>query len=150
MRERSRRVWACGTLWKEALRSGGKTVRVNVRLIDGPTGFHVWANSYEDQLEDFFAVRNRIVMAVASQLQPALTAAEIERALDAGPNNLDAWTRLQRANAHVLFNRSARDLVGICANGPGARARRGICNAGAEDRSQQFVRSRQLCRHRDL
>src|SRR5260221_12241281 len=105
MRERSRRVWACGTLWKEALRSGGKTVRVNVRLIDGPTSFHVWANSYEDQLEDFFAVRNRIVMAVASQLQTDLTPAEIECAADAGPYNLDAWTRIQRAKSHELFNR---------------------------------------------
>jgi tetratricopeptide (TPR) repeat protein len=49
-------------------------------------------------------------MAVASQLQPALMVADLDRALDAGPNNLDAWTRLQRANAHVLFNRSAQSL----------------------------------------
>ncbi len=36
--------------------------------------------------------------------------ADLDRALDAGPNNLDAWTRLQRANAYVLFNRSAQGL----------------------------------------
>jgi TolB-like protein/DNA-binding SARP family transcriptional activator/Tfp pilus assembly protein PilF len=88
----------------------GKSVRVNARLIDGRSGFHIWANNYEEQLGEFFAVRNRIVLAVASQLQPALMMADLERALDAGPNNLDAWTRLQRANAHVLFNRSAQGL----------------------------------------
>jgi TolB-like protein/DNA-binding SARP family transcriptional activator len=90
----------------------GKIIRVNARLVDGTTGFHRWANSYEERLEDFFAVRNLIVMAVVSQLQPALTAAEIDRALDAGPNHLDAWMRLQRAHSHVLFKRSAQGLAG--------------------------------------
>jgi TolB-like protein/DNA-binding SARP family transcriptional activator len=90
----------------------GKSVRVNARLIDGRSGLHIWANNYDEQLGDFFAVRNRIVLAVASQLQPALMMADIDRALDAGPNNLDAWTRLQRANAQVLFNRSAQGLLG--------------------------------------
>jgi TolB-like protein len=89
---------------------GGKSVRVNARLIDGRSGLHIWANSYEEPLGDFFAIRNRIVLAVASQLQPALMMADLDRALDAGPNNLDAWTRLQRANAHVLFNRGAQGL----------------------------------------
>jgi len=90
----------------------GEIIRVNARLVDGNAGFHLWANSYEERLEDFFAVRNLIVMAVVSQLQPALTAAEIDRALDAGPNHLDAWTRLQRAHSHVLFKRSAQGLAG--------------------------------------
>lgn len=88
----------------------GKSVRVNARLIDGRSGLHIWASSYEEQLGEFFAVRNRIVLAVAGQLQPALMMADLDRALDAGPNNLDAWTRLQRANAYVLFNRSAQGL----------------------------------------
>ena len=88
----------------------GRSVRVNARLIDGRSGLHIWANNYEEQLGEFFAVRNRIVMAVASQLRPALMVADLDRALDAGPTNLDAWTRLQRANAHVLFNRSAQSL----------------------------------------
>ena len=90
----------------------GKSVRVNARLIDGRSGLHIWANNYEERLGEFFAVRNRIVLAVASQLQPALMMADLDRALDAGPNNLDAWTRLQRANAYVLFNRSAQGLFG--------------------------------------
>src|SRR5450756_2945852 len=88
----------------------GKSVRVNARLIDGRSGLHIWTNNYEEQLGEFFAVRNRIVLAVASQLQPALMMADLDRALDAGPNNLDAWTRLQRANAYDLFNRSGQGL----------------------------------------
>jgi TolB-like protein len=88
----------------------GRSVRVNARLIDGHSGLHVWVNSFEDQLGEFFAVRNRIVLAVASQLQPALMRADLDRALDAGPNDLNAWTRLQRAHAHVLFNRNPQSL----------------------------------------
>jgi TolB-like protein len=90
----------------------GHSVRVNARLIDGRSGLHLWANSFEQEFRDFFVVRDRIVLAVASQLQPALMLADIDRALDAGPNNLDAWTRLQRANALVLFNRNAKGLLG--------------------------------------
>jgi TolB-like protein/DNA-binding SARP family transcriptional activator len=89
----------------------GKIVRVNARLIDGRSGLHLWANNYEDRFTEFFSVRNQIVSTVASQLQPALMVADLDRALDAGPNNLDAWTRLQRANAHVLFKRSAQSLA---------------------------------------
>ncbi len=83
---------------------------MNARLIDGRSGLLIWANNYEEELGEFFAVRNRIVAAVASQLQPALMAADIDRALDEGPKNLDAWTRLQRANAHVLFKRNGHGL----------------------------------------
>lgn len=88
----------------------GKSVRVNARLIDGRSGLCIWANNYEERFEEFLGVRNQIVMAVASQLQPALMVADLDRAFDAGPNNLDAWAHLQRANAHVLFNRSAQRL----------------------------------------
>lgn len=90
----------------------GKTVRVNARLIDGRSGLSLWASSFEEQFREFFVVRDRIILAVAGQLQPALMMADIDRALDAGPNDLDAWTRLQRANAQVLFNRSAKGLFG--------------------------------------
>jgi TolB-like protein len=151
----------------------GKTLRVNARLVDGPTGFFVWANSYEEHLRDFFAVRNRIVTAIASQLQPALTAAEIERALDAGPNNLDAWTRLQRAHAQVLFKRSAQGLASAiteltqalaidpdyamaqAACSTASARSRAICadvdhSVRASDRPQEFLRSHQLCRRRVL
>ena len=83
--------------------------RVNARLVDGASGLHLWANNFEDELGEYFAVRSRIVAAVASELQPALTTAEINRALDAGPNNRRP-TRLQRANAQVLYNRDPRAL----------------------------------------
>ncbi len=93
----------------------GKMVRVNARLVDGQSGFHLWANNFDGQLEHFFAVRDRIVTAILAQIQPALTVAEINRALEAGPAKLDAWTRLQRAHAHVLFNRGAQTLSGAVA-----------------------------------
>jgi TolB-like protein len=88
----------------------GKALHINARLIDGDSGFHLWGNSYDALVAEFFAVRKWIVTAVAAQLQPALMAAEIDRAFDADPENLDAWARLQRANGYVLFNRSAGGL----------------------------------------
>ena len=87
------------------------SVRVNARLVDGRSGLLVWSNAYEERLGEFFAVRNRIVLAVASQLQPALLVADLDSVLDSGPADMDAWSRLQRAHAIVLFNRSAERLA---------------------------------------
>jgi TolB-like protein/DNA-binding SARP family transcriptional activator len=99
-------------LLEGSVERNGKAIRINVRLIDGDSGFQVWANNYDALLADFFAVRNQIVLAVIGQLQPALVTAEIHRALNAPPGSLDAWTRMQRANAFVLFNRGALRLSG--------------------------------------
>jgi TolB-like protein/DNA-binding SARP family transcriptional activator/Flp pilus assembly protein TadD len=80
-------------------------MRVHARLIVGDTGLHHWANSYELPLGRLFDVRDQIVSEVAAELVPALMRAEIERALNAPPENFDAWTRLQRANGYILFQR---------------------------------------------
>lgn len=83
----------------------------NVRLIDGRTGFHIWADSYDAELTDLFHIRRDIVSAIAGQIQPELMLSEINRATNMAPKNLDAWTLLQRANAHVLFMRDPKGLA---------------------------------------
>jgi tetratricopeptide (TPR) repeat protein len=90
-------------------------MRVHARLVEGETGFHRWANSYELALGKFFDVRNQIVSEVAGELAPALMRAEIERALNAPPESIDAWTRLQRANGYILFQRHRDGLTAAVA-----------------------------------
>ncbi len=90
-------------------------MRVHARLIEGDTGLHRWADSYELSLGRFFDVRNQIVSEVAGELAPALMRAEIERALNTPPENMDAWTRLQRANGFILFQRQRDGLAAAVA-----------------------------------
>jgi TolB-like protein len=99
-----------GYLLEGSLEVQDKRMRVHARLINGETGLHLWASSCEKQLGRFFDVRDEIVSEVARQLQPALMSAEIQAALAAPPGNLSAWSHLQRANGHVLFQRHREGL----------------------------------------
>ncbi len=57
-------------------REGGK-VRVNVQLIDARTDVHLWAQTYDRDLADVFAIQSEIAKAIADQLQAKLSLSEI-------------------------------------------------------------------------
>ncbi|WFU66190.1 BTAD domain-containing putative transcriptional regulator [Bradyrhizobium brasilense] len=84
----------------------GRDVRVNARLIAGATGLSIWADAFEGKLSDFRLIRNSIVSEIVGRIMPTLMRSEVERAYGTPLAQLDAWTRLQRANGHVLFMRS--------------------------------------------
>lgn len=88
----------------------GRRMRANVRLIDGSSGQHLWADSQGGPMRDVMAVRDAVVHRLASRLQPRLMLAEIQRAVQRPPHDLDAWTWLQRANAILLRGRSRQAL----------------------------------------
>ena len=56
-------------------RAGGK-VRVNAQLIDARTDTHLWAEHYERDLTDVFAIQTEIAQQIADQLQAKLSPAE--------------------------------------------------------------------------
>jgi adenylate cyclase len=51
-----------------SVRKGGDRVRVTAQLIDAETGHHVWAERYDRDLEDIFAVQDEITQAIVSTL----------------------------------------------------------------------------------
>ncbi|PDT74296.1 BTAD domain-containing putative transcriptional regulator [Bradyrhizobium sp. C9] len=89
----------------------GVQLRINVRLIDGETGLHIWAETFDREFVRFFEVRDEIIKLAASRLLPSLMLSEIKRALASETPNLDAWARLQRANGHILFKRRVEGLA---------------------------------------
>jgi adenylate cyclase len=86
-----------------SVRRGGNRVRVTTQLIDAITGAHVWAERYDRDLSDIFAVQDEITASVAGIIEPALFAAEQERVLRKRPHRLDAWEACQRGMWH--FNK---------------------------------------------
>ena len=68
--------------------------------IDVATGSHLWAERYDRDLADVFAVQDEITQAVVAAIEPQLYAAEDFRARRKTPDNMDAWDLVMRALSH--------------------------------------------------
>jgi adenylate cyclase len=69
-------------------------------LIDAQTGAHLWADRYDRDLADIFAVQDEITGTVAALIEPALAEAEQRRVLRKPPGSLDAWETYQHGLWH--------------------------------------------------
>jgi len=83
-----------------SVRKAGKNVRITAQLIDGSTGNHVWAERYDQELENVFDVQDKIVEMIVGALEPAMSKSEIQRSRKKRPDNLDAWDICQRGWWH--------------------------------------------------
>lgn len=63
-----------------SVRKSGKRLRVTVQLIDAIRGYQVWAESYDREAEDIFAVQDDITQHIAVTIEPEVMAAEMKRA----------------------------------------------------------------------
>ncbi|MCZ6771063.1 MAG: adenylate/guanylate cyclase domain-containing protein, partial [Proteobacteria bacterium] len=90
-----------------SVRKVGNRVRITAQLIDATTGNHVWANRYDRELDDIFAIQDEITEAIAGEVGPSFVAAEAKRAARKAPENLDAWDFAMRGNWHLW--RSSRE-----------------------------------------
>jgi TolB-like protein/cytochrome c-type biogenesis protein CcmH/NrfG len=84
-----------------SVRRMGKRIRISAQLIDAITGGHHWAERYDRELGDIFAVQDEITRNVVAAIEPRLMAAEGVRALSRFPDDLGAWERVARAQTHV-------------------------------------------------
>jgi adenylate cyclase len=83
-----------------SVRKGGNRVRVTAQMIDATSGAHIWAERYDRDLSDIFAVQDEITASVAGVIEPALAEAEQQRVLRKPPERLDAWEAYQRGLWH--------------------------------------------------
>src|SRR5262249_18066314 len=72
-------------------------VRITGQLIDAVTGAHIWADRFERDLTDIFALQDEVTVAVVSAIRPKLFQAEIARAARRRPENLTAYDFSLRA-----------------------------------------------------
>ena len=92
-----------------SIRKAGNRVRAAVQLIDGISGNHLWAEQYDRDLEDIFALQDEITSTVVGAIQPELAQAEIDRSRAKPPTSLDAWDQYQRG-MHFLHRQGKDDL----------------------------------------
>jgi adenylate cyclase len=80
-----------------AVRKASGKVRITGQLIDAATGAHIWADRFDRDLTDVFALQDEVTVAVVSAIQPKLLQKEIEMATRRRPENLTAYDFYLRA-----------------------------------------------------
>jgi TolB-like protein/Tfp pilus assembly protein PilF len=83
-----------------SVRKAGDRVRITAQLNDATTESHIWAEHFDRELVDVFAVQDEITNAIVAALEPQIYAAENFRARRKPPASLDAWDLLMRALSH--------------------------------------------------
>jgi hypothetical protein len=64
---------------------------VTAQLIDGETGSHLWAETFEGPIADLFDFQDRITRSAIGLIEPQIRRAEIDRTRRKRPESLDAW-----------------------------------------------------------
>ncbi|HTS93634.1 MAG TPA: adenylate/guanylate cyclase domain-containing protein [Stellaceae bacterium] len=82
-----------------SVRKGGNRVRITAQLIDAATGNHIWADRYDGEMSDIFALQDEITKKVVAAIEPRLLEAEGVRLQDRSPDDLGAWEMTIRANS---------------------------------------------------
>ena len=85
-----------------SVRKAGSRVRITGQLIEATTGTHLWAERYDRDLVDIFAVQDEITQSVATAIEPAMALAERQRVSRKPPESLDAWEAYHRGLWHFL------------------------------------------------
>ena len=74
-----------------SVRKAGNRVRVTVQLIDAATDHHLWAERYDRDLEDIFAIQDEVTQAIVAILPGRIEAATRERAEQKPTDNMAAY-----------------------------------------------------------
>ncbi|MGY8685664.1 adenylate/guanylate cyclase domain-containing protein [Bradyrhizobium sp. UFLA05-153] len=80
-----------------SVRKASGKVRIAGQLIDAITGAHIWADQFERDLTDVFALQDEVTVAVVSAIQPKIVQTEIALAARRRPENLTAYDFYLRA-----------------------------------------------------
>jgi TolB-like protein len=89
-----------GYVVEGSVRKEGGRVRITAQLNDVSTGRHIWAERYDRNLADVFAVQDEITESIVAAIEPQLYAAENFRAQRKPPDSMDAWDLVMRALSH--------------------------------------------------
>jgi len=80
-----------------SVRQAGSRVRITAQLIDGSKGRHVWADKYDRELKDIFAVQDEVTQKVVSELALSLRATESDRLARKHTESFEAYDMYLRA-----------------------------------------------------
>ena len=83
-----------------SVRKAGDKVRVTAQLVDAKTNHHLWAERYDRNLTDVFAIQDEITMKIKTALQVKLTEGERVRGYAKGTDSLEAYLKFLQGYEH--------------------------------------------------
>jgi adenylate cyclase len=95
-----------------SVQRSGKQIRVNTQLIDAETGAHLWAERFDRDIGDLFALQNEITARLASALQLQLAIAESRRPSD-NPDALDYILRGRAVYTRPISKENIEEAVAL-------------------------------------
>jgi adenylate cyclase len=90
-----------------SVRKSGGRVRITVQLIDGETDRHIWAERYDRELEDIFAIQDEVTRSIVAILPGRIEAATRARAEHKPTSSMAAFECVM--SARLLHHRSTRE-----------------------------------------
>ena len=84
-----------------SVRKAGERVRITAQLIEAATGNHLWAERYDRNLKDVFALQDEITMKILMALQVELTEGQQARVLGKGTENHEAYVKILQGREHI-------------------------------------------------
>jgi adenylate cyclase len=93
-----------------SVRKAGNRVRINAQLIEGTTAGHLWADRYDRDLSDIFAVQDEITKAIVDQLKVKLLPEEKKAIEHVLTENVEAYTHYLRGR-HFLHTAIKSSLI---------------------------------------
>jgi len=85
-----------------SVRKAGNRLRITGQLIEAETGTHLWADKYDGDLEDVFALQDRITESVVGAIEPSLRLAEIARSKRKPPKDIGAYDLYLQGLPHLF------------------------------------------------
>jgi adenylate cyclase len=85
-----------------SVRKSEDQLRITAQLVDAKTGNHVWAERYDRDLKDIFAIQDEITKKILTELQVKLTSGEQARLRAKGTDNLPAYLRMLQGNQYFI------------------------------------------------
>jgi adenylate cyclase len=97
------------TVLEGSVRKAGQRVRINAQLVDGRDGTHLWADRYDRDLTDIFALQDEITHTIVDQLKVQLLPEEKTAIAQVPTENVEAYTTYLRGREFV-HSRTAASL----------------------------------------
>ncbi|WP_316170892.1 MULTISPECIES: winged helix-turn-helix domain-containing tetratricopeptide repeat protein [unclassified Bradyrhizobium] len=92
-----------------SVRQSANRVRITGQLVDATTGTHLWADRFEETIDDLFELQDQIATSIVGVIASQLERAEIDRARRKPTGNLSAYDHYLRAMPHL--HRGTRDAI---------------------------------------
>jgi adenylate cyclase len=83
-----------------SVRRSGEKVRITAQLIDAMTGYHLWAERYDRDLKEIFALQDEIALKIMKTVHEKLQPGDYVRVLGRGARNLEAFLKAMEAREH--------------------------------------------------